>query len=156
MRSRGVRRASGWITAAVMLATLSCTGMRAGEGPATSQSLYDRLGGKAAIQAVVDEFVTNVAKDGRISGRFANVDIPKLKGHLVDQVCEATGGPCRYRGRDMKAAHAGMRITTGDFNALVEDLVRALDKLKVPEQEKRELLALLGPMQKDIVELPER
>jgi len=117
-------------------------------------SLYERLGGKPAITAVVDQFVSNVAADGRINGRFATTDIPRLKGHLVDQICSATGGPCRYQGRDMKTTHEGMRISTGDFNALVEDLVAALDKFKVPSQEKNELLALLGPMKRDIVEAP--
>jgi hemoglobin len=76
-----------------------------------------------------------------------------LKGHLVDQVCSATGGPCIYRGRDMKTTHAGMKISEGDFNALVQDLVAALDKFNVPAQEKGELLALLGAMKKEIVEI---
>jgi hemoglobin len=118
----------------------------------SGKSLYDRLGGKPAITAVVDQFVANVAADTRINGRFATTDIPKLKGHLVDQVCMASGGPCTYKGRDMKTTHAGMKITNGDFSALVEDLVAALDKFKVPAQEKGQLLGLLGPMKKDIVE----
>ncbi|MDH5700247.1 MAG: group 1 truncated hemoglobin, partial [Nitrospirota bacterium] len=81
-------------------------------------------------------------------------DIPKLKGHLVDQVCGATGGPCPYTGRDMKTTHAGMRINTADFTAMVEDLVAALNTFKVPQTEQEELLGLLGPMKSDIVELP--
>ena len=118
------------------------------------KSLYDRLGGKSSIAAVVDQFVANVAADTRINGRFAITDIRKLKGHLVDQVCMATGGPCTYSGRDMKTTHAGMKISNGDFGALVEDLVKALDTFKVPAQEKGELLALLRPMKRDIVEAP--
>lgn len=116
--------------------------------------LYDRLGGKSGITVVVDEFVGNVAKDDRINDRFATTDIPRLKEHLVNQVCMATGGPCAYTGRDMKTTHAGMRITNADFTALVEDLVAALESLKVPQQEQHELLALLGPMKPDIVEIP--
>lgn len=123
-------------------------------GATATKSLYDRLGGKPAITAVVDQFVANVAADGRINSRFATTDIPKLKGHLVDQVCSATGGPCSYRGRDMKSMHLGMRISNGDFGALVQDLVAALDKFNVPAGEKGELLGLLGPMKKDIVEVP--
>jgi hemoglobin len=118
------------------------------------KSLYDRLGGKTAIAAVVDQFVANVAADTRINGRFATTDIPKLKGHLVDQVCMATGGPCRYTGRDMKTTHAGMKISNADFGALVEDLTNALDTFKVPASEKGELLGLLAPMKKEIVEVP--
>ena len=116
------------------------------------KSLYERLGGKTVITAVVDQFVVNVAADTRINGRFATTDIPQLKKHLVDQICVATGGPCIYTGRDMKTTHAGMRITNADFGALVEDLVAALDRFKVPAREKSELLGLLGPMKTDIVE----
>jgi len=98
--------------------------------------------------------VANVATDTRINGRFVTTDIRKLKGHPVDQVCMATGGPCTYSGRHMKLTHAGMKISNGNFRALVEDLVKALDTFKVPAQEKGELLALLEPMKRDIVEAP--
>jgi hemoglobin len=123
------------------------------------KSLYDRLGGKKAITAVVDEFVANVAADTRINKFFAlTASDPKrmatFKGNLVDQICQAGGGPCTYAGKSMKEAHAGMGISTADFNALVEDLVKALDKLKVGEKEKNELLSVLGPMKSDIVEKP--
>jgi hemoglobin len=130
---------------------VGCAGM---ERLPAGKSLYDRLGGKSSISAVVDQFVANVAADTRINGRFATTDIRKLKGHLVDQICMATGGPCTYSGRDMKTTHAGMKISNEDFGALVEDLVKALDTFKVQAQEKRELLGLLGPMKKDIVEVP--
>jgi hemoglobin len=118
------------------------------------KSLYDRLGGKEAITAVVDDFTSRVAADTRINGFFANIDIPGFKQCLVDQICEATGGPCKYTCRDMKSAHAGMGVSTADFNALVEDLVATLDKFNVGQKEKDELLGILGPMQKDIVERP--
>ena len=115
-------------------------------------SLYQRLGGLEAITAVVDDFVANVADDSRINARFANTDIPRLKRLLVEQICAGTGGPCTYTGRDMKTTHAGMGITDAEFDALVEDLVRSLDKFKVPAAEKEELLGILGPMKADIVE----
>jgi len=118
------------------------------------KSLYDRLGKKKAITAVVDEFVGNVAADASINHFFAKTDIPHLKKMLVDQICMATGGPCKYKGKDMKSAHKGMGVSTADFNALVGDLVKALDKFKVPEKEKSELLAALGGMKGDIVEKP--
>ncbi|HQY56239.1 MAG: group 1 truncated hemoglobin [Nitrospira sp.] len=147
------------LSALAVLAGCADTGSLSGAGQpvagaTATKSLYDRLGGKPAITAVVDQFVANVAADGRINSRFATTDIPKLKGHLVDQVCSATGGPCSYRGRDMKSMHLGMRISSGDFGALVQDLVAALDKFNVPAGEKGELLGLLGPMKKDIVEVP--
>lgn len=117
----------------------------------TEQSLYNRLGGKPAITAVVDDFTARVAADRRINRFFANSDIPSFKAKLVDQICEASGGPCKYTGKDMKTAHAGMGVSNADFDALVEDLVATLDKFKVPQKEKGELLAVLGPMRKDIV-----
>lgn len=116
------------------------------------KSLYDRLGGKTAITAVVDEFVARVAADTRINKFFEGTEIKTLKMHLVNQICEASGGPCKYTGRTMKQAHMGMGVSTADFNALVEDLVGALDKFKVGKAEKDQLLSVLGPMQKDIVE----
>lgn len=145
---QGFLKLTGLTFVAVLLAT-GCAGV---DTAPPGKSLYDRLGGKTAISAVVDQFVANVAADPRINGRFATTDIPRLKGHLVDQICAATGGPCVYTGRDMKTTHAGMKITNADFGALVEDLVTALDRLKVPAKEKGELLGLLGPMKKDIVE----
>ena len=119
--------------------------------PTQQKSLYDRLGGQPAITAVVDDFVGNVAADTRINRFFARTDIPRLKRLLVEQICQGTGGPCTYTGRDMKTTHAGMGITDAQFNALVEDLVKSLDKFKVPEKEKGELLGILGPMKPSIV-----
>ena len=114
-------------------------------------TLYDRLGGKAAITAVVDDFISNVAADSRINGRFANVNIPHLKQLLVEQMCAGSGGPCVYSGRDMEAAHRGMNIRDEEFDALVGDLVKSLEKFKVPDREKGQLLALLGPAKPQIV-----
>lgn len=114
-------------------------------------SLYSRLGGKDAITAVIDDFVANVAADKRINARFAKTDIAHLKRMLVEQVCEASGGPCTYTGKNMRAAHAGMKITEVEFNALVEDLTKSLDKFDVAEREKKELLSALGGMKGDIV-----
>src|SRR5262245_19337530 len=124
---------------------------------AKEKSLYDRLGGKAAITAVVDEFVGRVAADKRINAFFVSTAadpkrLASFKGKLVDQICEASGGPCKYTGKDMKSAHMGMGVSGADFNALVEDLVAALDTFKVPAHEKEQLLGALGPMKTDIVE----
>ncbi|MBV8349320.1 MAG: group 1 truncated hemoglobin, partial [Mycolicibacterium sp.] len=95
-------------------------------GYAKDATLYDRLGGKTAISAVVEEFVARVAADSRINAFFAATAadpkrLASFKGKLVDQICEASGGPCKYSGKEMKAAHAGMGIHDADFNALVED-----------------------------------
>jgi hemoglobin len=116
-------------------------------------SLFDRLGGKAAITAVVVDFRTRVAKDSRINAKFARTDIPRLDAMLIDQVCEATGGPFRYTGRNMRDAHQGMKVSSGEFNALVEDLVATLNAFKVPKREQDELLGILGPLKGEIVEV---
>ena len=118
-----------------------------------AQSLYDRLGGKDAIVAVVDDFVARCAGDDRVNAKFGRTDIPRLKMMLVDQVCEASAGPCTYTGRDMKETHTGMGVTKGEFNGLVDDLVATLDQFDVPKPEQQELLGLLAPMQPDIVEV---
>jgi hemoglobin len=116
-------------------------------------SLYERLGGLDAITGVVESFSARCAGDDRINGKFARTDIPRLRKMLVDQVCEAAGGPCSYTGRDMRDAHEGMGVTAGEFDALVEDLVATLDEFTVSKTEQEELLGLLGPMRRDIVEL---
>ena len=114
-------------------------------------SLYTRLGGKPAIRAVVEDFVGNVANDPRINGFFAKANLPRLRRLLVEQICQGSGGPCRYSGRSMKEAHKGMGVAGKDFGALVEDLQRSLNKFGVPAKEQGELLAILGPTKRDIV-----
>ena len=136
--------------AVLVLVATGCAGME--RSPAATTSLYDRLGGRAAITAVVDDFIGNVAVDQRINQRFQGADIPRLKTMLVDQICEASGGPCTYTGKTMLEAHRGMKLTDAEFTALVEDLVRSLDKFKVPGREQQELLAALGGMKGQIVD----
>jgi hemoglobin len=116
-------------------------------------TLYERLGGLEAITAVVDSFVGRCADDPRINPKFVRTDVPRLKKMLIDQVCEASGGPCTYTGRSMKETHDGMAVTSGEFDALVEDLVMTLDGFNVPEAEKQELLSVLGAMRGEIVEM---
>ena len=100
-------------------------------------SLYERLGGLDSITAVVDSFVARCAGDDRISRKFGRTDVPRLKRMLVDQVCEAAGGPCHCTGRGMRETHDGMEVTAGEFDALVVDLVATLDEFDVqkPEQD---------------------
>ncbi len=117
-----------------------------------NRSLYDRLDGKEALTAVIDDFLTRVANDQRISAFFAHANRPRLEQLLVEQICQASGGPCTYAGKDMKTAHQGMGISSDDFDALLQDLVASLDTFKIGEREKGELLALLRPMLRDIVE----
>ena len=116
-------------------------------------SLYDRLGGVNAITAVVRDFEDRAAKDDRISQKFAKTDLARLTKEFVDQVCEATGGPCRYTGRSMEEAHHNMGVTTGEFDAFLQDLVATLDKFKVGKAEQNEILSFLRAFQGEIVEV---
>jgi hemoglobin len=139
----------GWAVVVGVMTLVACASMREPE-----PSLYKRLGGREGIKLVVDDFVAIVAADPRTSARFKDLkpaDVERVKTNAADQVCEASGGPCSYLGKDMKTAHKGMNLTEAEWNATVEDLVQALDKNKVPAREKSELLGLLAPMKKDIV-----
>ncbi len=139
----------------IALAATACSGTGTtgtGRGSAiVGQSLYDRLGGKDAITGLVEDFVANVVADRRISQFFDGADMPGFRQRLVDQICQVTGGPCKYTGKDMTSAHAGMSIKNEELDFLIEDLVKSLDKFKVAEQEKTELLALLEKMRAAIV-----
>jgi hemoglobin len=136
----------------VLLAVLTALGCTvAPTTPSTTQpSLYERLGGRAAITAVVDDAIVNVSADPRINQRFANAG-PGLSKNLVELVCLRTGGPCTYTGADMATAHEGMFIRDDEFDALVEDMAKSLDKFKVPAREKGEALVILRQMRNAIV-----
>ena len=124
-------------------------------GATKTKTLYQRLGGKKGITAVVEDFVTRLNSDTRVNSFFAATTadparLTRFKTHLIEQLSQASGGKVKYTGKDMKTAHEGMKITSDNFNAVVEDLTGALDKCKVGADEKNELLGVLGPMKPDI------
>lgn len=118
-------------------------------------SLYKRLGGYDAIAAVSDEFIARLGKGKRLQ-RFvvglSDDSKKKLRQHLVDFLCNATGGHCLYLGRDMKTSHKGLGIDEDDWKEGVDALVATLEKFKVPEKEKNEVLAAVSSLKGDIVE----
>ncbi len=119
------------------------------------KSLFDRLGGNDGIKAVIDKFVENVQQDPAVNKSFKNTKGPKLdafKKNLADQMCEVTGGPCKYAGKDMKSAHKGMKISDAQFDALVMDLKLAMGEAKVGDAEQTEVVEKLAPLREDIVE----
>ena len=140
---------------AAVLALGACGGKSKGpeasSGSAATRSLYERLGQKDGITIVVKDFLGNVGADERINAAFANTDLPALETKLIDQICQATGGPCTYTGKSMLEVHTGMHIIEAQFDALVEDLVKSLDKNGVKDPEKSDLLGALGGMKGDIV-----
>jgi hemoglobin len=128
---------------------------------AAEKSLYERLGGEAAIKAVIDDFVGRAAGNPKVNFTRKGTDkeweatpenVARLKMHLVELVGMVTGGPQKYTGRSMEESHAGMKITAEEFGALAADLKATLDKFKVPRKEQMELLKIVGSTQADIVE----
>jgi hemoglobin len=153
----------GWLRGVGLLllvaSVAACASMQA-----TEPTLYERIRavdgtgttrqGRDAIAIVVDRFVANMVADNRVSARFKGMPAPaveKLKSNLSDQICQASGGPCSYYGRDMKAVHTGMKITEAEWNATVENLNKAFDQAKVGERERKDLVAAIAPMKGDIV-----
>jgi hemoglobin len=128
-----------WLILAALAVNVSCD---EDDEQAADPTLYTRLGGIDAIAAVTDKFLTNVASDNVINARFeASVADPSrlqlLRNNLIDQICAGAGGPCQYKGKTMLETHTGMNISAAEFNALVDDLVAALDFYDVPEAEKK-------------------
>jgi len=142
------------LLALALLALIGCAGQR--EKPTApavggANTLYNELGGKDAITQVVDVFLRRINADARINTLFANTDHNDLRRLVIEQLCEATGGPCKYTGRSMEEAHSGLNISNADFDAFVGDLVASMDELKVPKASQKKLLALLSPMRPQIV-----
>lgn len=136
-----------WIAASVLVLVLV-----AGSQPARADdSLYQALGGKQNIIKFSADFVDIALKDDRIKASFADANIKRLKRLLAAQICALSGGPVTYRGRSMKASHAKLGLRNGDFNAGVEDLQAAMDHAGVAFYTQNKLLAILAPMQRDIV-----
>jgi hemoglobin len=117
-------------------------------GPTT---LYDRIGGESKLRATMHEFVLIMESDDRINFTFANTDLKKFEQLLFEQLCNITGGGCKYTGRDMYTAHAKLNINNAEFNALAEDLYEAFDREHVPYRLQNKVVALLAPMQRDVV-----
>jgi hemoglobin len=121
------------------------SGARAGE------SLFEQIGGEPRLTATVDTLVEVMLADERINFAFAQTDLAKFKKLLYDQLCEITGGPCTYRGRNMFEAHKKLNTTNAQFNALAEDLYIAFERQGVPYRLQNKVMALLAPMQAEVV-----
>jgi hemoglobin len=118
---------------------------------ANEKTLFDEIGGSEKLHMTVEEFVDIMLEDNRINFAFAQADLKVFKQRLYAQLCELAGGPCRYEGRDMKNAHAKLAVDNAQFNALAEDLYKAFDRAGVNFRAQNKMMALLAPMQKDIV-----
>ncbi|WP_440060510.1 group I truncated hemoglobin [Pseudomonas syringae] len=119
--------------------------------PPRDDSLYQDLGQRAGIQRIVEGMLLNIAKDERIVEHFKKVDIVRLRDKLVEQLCVEAGGPCRYTGDSMAESHKGQNLTPSDFNALVENLIAAMDTENVPVPVQNRLIARLAPMRGEVL-----
>lgn len=144
-----MRNSKTFVSALLLTATVLVGCSQTPSKPAAS--LYDRLGGKEAITAVVDDLSANVAADNRINQRFAKANIKQFKANMVDLLCMGSGGPCAYKGLDMKTVHTGMKISDAEFGAMAENVVKTMNKFNVPAREQGEVMGLLGGMKGDIV-----
>jgi hemoglobin len=115
------------------------------------ETLFVRMGGEAKLKPAVDELVVVMLEDERVNFVFAQTDLTKFRRLLYTQLCELAGGPCIYDGRDMRTAHARLPITNAQFNALTEDLYIAFERVGVSYSLQNQMVALLAPMQRDIV-----
>ena len=118
---------------------------------APAPGLYQALGEQAGLQILMNDFVARLKADRRIGHQFKDTNAKELAARLTEQLCLLSGGPCRYEGGNMKDAHADLKITRADFNALVEVLQQAMDARSIPFTRQNQLLALLAPMHRDIV-----
>jgi len=120
------------------------------------KSLYERLGGYDSIAAAVDDFMGRQFADKQV-GRFyvghSTNSKKRLRQLITEMVCEVTGGPAKYIGRDMRTSHAGLGITISDWQVMVKNLTAVLDKFTVPQKEKDELLAIVAGLRPIIVEI---
>lgn len=119
--------------------------------PQRDPTLWSRLGGTPVVTAVIEDTIDRSASDARTKRSFDGVKISRVKEKLVEQICSLTGGPCKYTGDPMRESHKGLKITMAEFDLLVQFLRDALDRNKVGESEKNELLKILAPMKRDIV-----
>ena len=148
-------------TAATLLAGLTVASLSFGlhgQAPAPSKpSLYDRLGGLYNIAAVVDSFIEKLVVNPTLNANPAihaarkPERLPGLKVHVTTMVCEVTGGPCKYSGRDMKSSHAALNISEKDWEAMVADFKKTLDEFTVPAAEQEELIGIVATTKPDIV-----
>lgn len=139
------------VLAAAALLTMPAFAQTASAPAATSSALYDTFGGKPGLVKLMDDFMVRLLADPRTGPHFKPANQQRVKDQLVDQFCVVLGGPCVYKGADMKSSHANLDITKGDFNALVEVLQQAMDAQGIAFGAQNQLLAALAPMHRDVI-----
>ena len=118
---------------------------------APTDTLYKTFGEKPGLVKLMDDFMVRLLADPRTGPHFKPANQQRVKEQLVDQFCVVSGGPCEYKGADMKSSHANLDITKADFNALVEVLQHAMDAQGIPFRDQNKLLARLAPLHRDTI-----
>lgn len=118
---------------------------------APNDQLYKAFGEKTGLVSLMDDFMVRLLADPRTGPHFKPANQQRVKEQLVDQFCALGGGPCIYKGADMKSSHANLDISKSDFNALVEVLQQSMDAKGIPFTRQNQMLALLAPMHRDII-----
>ncbi len=119
--------------------------------PPKDDSLYRDLGAMPGITRIVEGMLLNIARDERIVERFRRVDIQRLRDKLIEQFCVEAGGPCTYTGDSMAESHKGQHVSRSDFNALVEDLIMAMDSQGIAVPVQNRLIARLAVMRGEVI-----
>ena len=114
--------------------------------------LYDRLGGEAGVSAIAGNLIDRVSTDPKLGRSFKDSNLGRIKRLLAEQICDLSGGPCRYSGDSMREVHAGHHISEAEFFGMVADLRAVLKERHVSQGAANELLRLLAPMKRDVVE----
>jgi hemoglobin len=114
--------------------------------------LYERLGGADGVAAIANSLIERVSQDPRLGRSFKDTNLLHIKTLLSEQICDLSGGPCRYSGDSMKESHAGQHISEAEFYGMVADLRDILHERHVSQGATNELLRLLAPMKRDVVE----
>jgi hemoglobin len=133
-----------------LLAILACASLLS-TAQAADDATFQGLGGKSGIQRIVATLIPLIQADPRIKESFTDIDMKQLALRLEEHFCVLSGGPCVYKGKDMKEIHDGLNITNAQFNALAEDLQIAMENVGVATRFQNKLVAKLAPMQRDIV-----
>ncbi len=136
---------------AITALAFSFAGIAHAQAVDTTDAVFQDFGGKPGISKVIDDFLGIWQEDPRISGALKDADVERLGFMLKEQFTQLTGGPAVYSGKDMKTAHQSMGLHNADFNALAEDLQKAMEKNNVPVRAQNKLLAKLAPMEHQIV-----
>jgi hemoglobin len=117
----------------------------------SQQSLYDEIGGQAVLETLVDNFIMEIASDNRVLPRFLDSNVNRFREKMIEHMCLLADGPCIYTGDDMVQVHAGMNINSAEFNAIVEDLMSAMDKTGIALSSQNQILERMAPLRPQVI-----